>query len=359
MLEQNYLEISREDLDHNAKVVAEHVKVPVIGVVKCDGYGISLREAALAWEKAGARMLAVSTPAEAVELRQLGFRQDILLLCPVADPAILNTLVSNEIILTVTGFENARFYILNCEKGPLRVHVAVDTGMGRFGIRWNDSQQLQAVYSLLGLKIEGIFSHFACSFEPVFSQTRQQLDRFLTATEGLNQAGFTVGMRHIANSCAALRFPETRLDAVRIGSALVGLLPVPVPVDLRQAVSFQAQVIDRKLLEPGETTGYASICRIRRRTDAIIVAVGNDDGLGYTFAPERLRFRDLICYLFRLLRNYMQKPYVTYHGKNLPVIGRLGRQYSLFDATGIEIHPGSYVSIKVPLLFPRKSRKFI
>ena len=84
-----YLEISREDLAFNAKTITEYVDVPVIGVVKCDGYGVSGPEAARAWVSAGVTMLAVSDPAEAFALREAGFaEEDILLLAPVGDPEL-------------------------------------------------------------------------------------------------------------------------------------------------------------------------------------------------------------------------------------------------------------------------------
>lgn len=356
--DDNYLEISRQALRRNARTVCDYVGVPVIGVVKCDGYGVTLLEAALAWKSAGATMFAVSRPQDAATLRHAGFREDILLLTPVSDGETLQDMARCNVILPVTSVETARFYCGNGTGTPVRVHVAVDTGMGRFGVRWTDLAQLKAIYALPGLRFEGIFSHFSKSFEKKYRQTRLQLRRFLEVTEALKAAGYPTGLRHIANSCAALRFPETRLDAVRIGSALVGALCAPVPVSLERVGEFKARVADRKSLLPGDTTGYASACRIRHYTTAVIVSIGHEDGFGCINRPDRLRLRDLLAWLRGVLRGYVHRPCVRCNGKELPILGRIGNQYTLFDATGLDIRPGDYVSAEVPLLFPHPRRVF-
>lgn len=351
-----YLQVSRTALWENAKAIAQYVSVPVIGVVKCDGYGVSIAEAALAWQAAGVTMFAVSTPQEALALRSAGFQEDILLLCPVADHGTLLKLQENGIILTVTGMDAARFYQAYGAFLPLRVHVAVDTGMGRFGVRWTDPEQLKEIYTLPGLKIEGIFSHFSASFEKDFRQTRRQLQRFLDTTDALTSAGFSPGIRHIANSCAALRFPETRLDAVRIGSALVGKLCAEVPIPLLPVAQFKAQVVDCRLFHPGDTTGYASLCKIRRPTRAVIVAIGSDNGFGHQCRPEVFGLRSMLSCLRDFFRQIMRKPSVYFGSTPLPLIGRIGSQYTLFDAAGTDIRPGDFVTAHVPLLFPSHRR---
>ena len=354
----NYLEISTQALARNARTVVEYVKTPVIGVIKFDGYGVTLPVAARAWQEAGVTMFAVSESWEALALREAGFTEDILLLAPVADAATLKTLLDSNIILTVADLENGRFYQANRGDAQPRVHVKVDTGMGRFGIRWTDTEQLTAVYELEGLRFEGIFSHFGKSFEKKYKLTGLQLSRFLGAVEAVEQAGFQPGMRHIANSCAALRFPQTRLDAVRIGSALVGALIAPVPVTLEPVHTFKAQVVARKALKKGDTMGYASVCKAKRDLTAIVVAVGQDHGFGMTGAPDPFPLLDLGVHIYHLLQRYLHPPCAAAEGKKLPLIGRVGSQYTLFDATGTDVKPGDYVTVKVPLLHCGSRREF-
>jgi len=359
MCQSNYLEISRTALRHNAAAVCKAVRVPIIGIVKCNGYGVTICEAASAWQSAGVTMFGVSRPEEALELRKNGFCEDILLLSPVADTQTLTEMLDNNVILTVSGFENAKFYSNNASKTPVRVHLAVDTGMGRFGIRWSDAAQASAVYSLPGLCCEGIFSHFASSFEPKYQKTKIQLSRFLRLTEALSAEGISVGMRHIANSCAALRFPETHLDAVRIGSALVGRLPVSVPIKLESVSIFKAQIVDLKSFQPGDTTGYGGYYKIKKQTKAAVVALGKEDGFGSVAKPDKLRFRDFAAYLFHLFKEWLHPRCVVCDGQKLAVLGRIGNQYTLFDATGADINLGDLVEWDGNLMLSSCERRFV
>ncbi len=384
--ELNYLEISESALLHNAEAVIGAVGVPVMGVLKCDGYGVSIEEAAKVWAKAGAAMFAVSEPKEALIVHELALGKDILLLAPVADPAIIRDLVKAGVILTVSDLKGAKSYLdvmqresaqpagesqmiegsqpvgnpqTAGELSPIRVHLAVDTGMGRFGIRYNDIEQMEQVYQLPGLRCEGIFSHFAESFEAEYSHTKAQFDRFAGVIKALRAKGIDVGMRHIANSCAALRFPETRLDAVRIGSALVGALPVKVSVPLQRAAVYKAQVVAIKILMPGDSTGYACDYRAKRETRAAVVALGHTSGFGLFGPEDSFSFKNLLRNAYHVLKDFRRTPSVEYKGSYLPLLGRAGTQYSLFDTAGTDIQPGDYVTAPFGYLFPHSRRKFV
>ena len=358
-LSSSYLEISRADLQANARAVTDYVGVPVIGVVKCDGYGVAAPEAAAAWASAGVTTLAVSDPAEAFALREAGFEQDILLLAPVAGEELTDWLIDAGIILTVSGPDCARFYASRKGERAVRAHVAVDTGMGRFGSRWTDVEGLKEVYAVEGISFEGIFSHFAVSFESGSANTLRQLERFRSALSALEAAGISVGTRHIANSCAALRFPETWLDAVRVGSALVGRLPAAVPVQLKPVGVFKACVVDRRTLRKGDTTGYASICAMKEDTEVAVVAIGRHNGFGLIKRPESLRRFDLLRAIRQAVQLCRRPAVVRYNGKSLRVIGRIGTQYTLVETAGTDIAPGCMVTAEVDMLFPNPHRNYI
>lgn len=359
VLSSCYLEISRSDLAANAKTVVDYVGVPVIGVVKCDGYGVSSVEAARAWISAGVTTLAVSDPGEALVLRRAGFTQDILVLAPVADPELLDALLAAGVILTVSGPDSARRYAQRRGDRPVRVHVAVDTGMGRFGTRWTDTAELLEIYRTEGLAFEGIFSHFAASFAPGREKTIEQLERFLSATSALEKAGIAVGTRHIANSCAALRFPETRLDAVRSGSALVGRLLASIPVELKRVGVFKASVVDRRTLRRGDTTGYGSICAMKGDTEVAVAAIGRYSGFGLVKWPEHLRPLDLLRAVKQAASLCRNPPTVRYQGKALRVVGRVGTQYTLVETGGTDIAPGSIVTTDADVFFPHVHHRYI
>ena len=345
----NYMLIDTKALAGNAKLCVDEAGVPVIAVVKMDGYGVGLQAAAKAWKEAGASMFAVSESWEAVALRKLGYEEDILLMAPVGDKDTLQTMLENNIILTISDGENAAFYAENRGDHNLRVHVKVDTGMGRFGFRWDD-EAITQVYAMEGVQVEGIYSHFSKSFEKKYDLTGKQLARFLLAVKTVEDAGFKPGMRHIANSCAALRFPQTRLDAVRIGSALVGALLAPVGLKLSPVHQFRAQVVAVKELKKNDRLGYTSVCKAKKDTKAVVAAVGFSHGYCMTGAPDPYPARDFLSYIYHLWQRWRNPPKANWQGKLLPLIGRVGSQYTLFDAADLNIQPGDFVTVRMNLL---------
>ena len=254
------------------------------------------------------------------------------------------------IILTVSDLENAKFYAEFRGEHTVRVHVKVDTGMGRFGIRWNDENELVQVYGLEGLQVEGIFSHFSKSFEDKYDLTGKQLAKFLLAVKKVEEAGFQPGMRHIANSCAALRFPQTRLDAVRLGSAMLGSLLAKSPIYLEPATGFRAQVVAIKELKKGDTLGYTSVCKAKKDTRVAVVAVGFSHGFAMTGAPDPYPIRDFASYIYHLWQRWRNPPQANWYGKRMPLVGRVGSQYTLFEVGDMKIEPGEFVNVKVNLL---------
>jgi len=326
--EANFVEISRQVLRQNAKAVTDYVKVPVIGVVKFDGYGMGIAEAARAWQSAGVTMFAVSESWEALALRREGFTEDILLMAPVADREVLTQLLEKDIILTVSNLDNAWFYRQGCGEYTPRVHVKVDTGMGRFGVRWTDTQQLKDIYDMKELRFEGIFSHFGKSFEKNYKLTAQQLERFRTAVKALTDSGIDVGMRHIANSCAALRFPETWLDAVRAGIILYGMSPDGRPwsgdsAGFRPVMQLETTVAHIQTLLPGEHVSYGATYTAAAPRTTVTLPIGYADGWirAYTGSTVRIGSREF------------------------PIIGRICMDQCMADITGAEesVHVGDRV----------------
>ena len=345
----NYMRIDTKALERNAKACVKAAEVPVIAVVKMDGCGVGIAAAAKAWQSAGASMFAVSESWEAVALRNAGVAEDILLMAPVADKDTLAQMLENKVILTVSDLSCAKFYLENRNGKLIRAHVKVDVGMGRFGFRWDDPAITQ-VYNMDGLQVEGIYAHFTKSFEKQYDLTGKQLDLFLQTVKAVETAGFAPGMRHIANSCAALRFPQTRLDAVRIGSGLVGALLAPVPVNLESVHDFCARVVAVKELKKGQATGYASVCKAKRDTRAIVVSMGFSHGYAMTGAPDPYPAKDFFVYIYHLWQRWRNPPAVTWNGKTMKLIGRVGSQYTLFDAGDATIQPGDIVTARMNLL---------
>jgi len=226
----------------------------VWAVVKADGYGHGAFDCADAALASGATALCAATVGEALELLPLAART--IVLGPVANREIAQAREAGLELVVGDG---------EIPEG-VRVHVKLDTGMGRWGIAELPSPTREVV---------GVMTHLATAdTDPEFA--RLQLERFRAATEPVAQL-----TRHAANSAAALRIPESRLDAVRCGVALYGLSPFqadPADDGLVPVLSWESEVTQCKLLQPGDSSGYGRRFLAERETWIGIVPVGYGDG---------------------------------------------------------------------------------
>lgn len=225
-------------------------------VVKANGYGHGAVECGTAALDAGASALCVATVPEALVLRAALPDARLIVLGPTADADVVRARDAGLELVVVDG----------AIPEHVPVHVKLDTGMGRWGV---------AELPGPGRDVVGVLTHLATADDdPDFA--RVQVARFLAATAHLD--GVT---RHVANSAAALRMPEARLDAARCGIALYGLSPFgadPAEDGLRPVLGWRSEVAQCKLLRAGESTGYGRRFVAERDTWIAIVPVGYADG---------------------------------------------------------------------------------
>jgi alanine racemase len=226
-------------------------------VVKADGYGHGATDVAGAALGAGATALCVATVPEALALRREFSGVRILVMSPVSASREIAHARDADVELAVSHDEIP---------DGVRVHLKLDTGMGRFGLSELPER---------GGYVVGLMTHLATAdSDETFA--RMQLERFLAATGDL--ANLT---RHVANSAAALRLPESRLDAARCGVAIYGLSPFntdPADDGLEPALSWQSHLAQVKLLRAGDSTGYGRRYVAERDTWIGLVPVGYADG---------------------------------------------------------------------------------
>ncbi len=310
------------DLDaiaHNVQAIARHVGpgVMIYGVVKANAYGHGAGHVAHTILANGARGLAVGRTDEGVQLRRLGITADILNLCYTV-PGEIGTMVEYDIIPTIITAEAAQ--VLSAQavaSGKIaRVHIKVDTGMGRFGLLPAEVVPfLNAISTLPGLEIEGIFTHFSTADERDHSYTHHQLALFHEVLQAAEIAGHRFHVRHAANSAATLSMRETHLDAVRPGLALYGMYPsseVSRAVSLRPALSLRSHLGRVRTLPAGSAVGYGRTFSTPRAMPVGLVPVGYGDGY------------------HRLLSN---RGAVLVHGKRAPIIGRVCMDQFMVDLT--------------------------
>jgi alanine racemase len=241
-------------------------------VVKADGYGHGAVDVSTAALDAGAEALCVATAAEALEVRREFPEARILCMGPLSTTHEIATAREASIEIAVVGDEIPE---------GLRVHLKLDTGMGRFGL----SEVMTPTRHVVGL-----MSHLATAdTDPAFAQ--EQVARFAEVVQPYR--GELVC--HIANSAAALRLPEARFDAARCGIALYGLSPFvedltpSVTSRLEPVMRWSSYLAQVKLLQAGESTGYGRRFVAERPTWIGLVPVGYADGFRRDLAGTEVR----------------------------------------------------------------------
>ena len=255
----------------------------LLAVVKADAYGHGAVAVAHAALDAGAAMLGVATIDEGIELRAAGIRAPILLL-GYTPPEEAETVVAHDLAATVFQPETARALGAAAVRAgcAARVHLKIDTGMGRIGVAPSEALALARELSALGsVVLEGCCTHFATADELDLRPARAQLKTFLTVLRHLEDAGVPSGIRHAANSAAVLALPEAQLDMVRPGIALYGVPPAPhlaERVSLRPVMRLRARVSYVKRVQAGTPIGYGHEYRTERAATIATIPVGYGDG---------------------------------------------------------------------------------
>src|SRR6478752_1185109 len=255
---------------HNARRLLEALSgAELWAVVKANGYGHGARDVARAALGAGASTLCVVTVAEALELRRELPEARIIVMCPTDELAETRE-ARLELVVSVPGEI----------PDEIPVHLKLDTGMHRWGLAELPEPPANVV---------GLMSHLA-SADSDTAFAAQQVENFREATKPY--AHLT---RHIANSAAALRLPDTRFDAARCGIALYGISPFntdPNEDGLRPALSWRSRLGRVLLLQPGESTGYGRRFVAERPTWIGIVPVGYADGFRRALTGTSVRVGD-------------------------------------------------------------------
>ena len=246
----------------------------VWAVVKADAYGHWAQSVGRAALEAGATRLCVATWDEARALRLELPDAPILIMSPLVPGQEGQVEGVDVAVSSVEGYARLR----SLARAPLGVHVKLDTGMGRWGMRADDALRIGRSLAEPGtLRLAGLMSHLASAdSDPAF--TAQQLERFREFS-----AEFPPCLRHVGNSAAALRTHGCGFDAVRCGLAIFGLSPFsgedPAADGLRPALRFESYVADVKLLQPGESAGYGRRFIASEPTWIGLVPAGYADGV--------------------------------------------------------------------------------
>lgn len=325
-----WAEINLKNLEDNIKNIKSriHGNAKFCAVVKADAYGHGAIAVARKAVEMGADYLAVAVLSEAIELRQAGFTTPILILGATQNEDA-GLLVDYDITQAVFTMEQAEAISKEAVRRhkTAKVHLAVDTGMSRIGVRPESAGEFaKNISALEGIDLEGMFSHFALADVKDKTFANQQLANFKLAIQKTEEAGVKIAIRHIANSAALLEMPETHFDMVRAGIILYGLWPsdeVEHVIELKQVMKVCAKLMYVKDLHIGEAISYGCTWKAQRESKIATLPMGYADG--YT-------------------RLFTGKAQVDFCGKRAPIVGRICMDQCMADITDIpELKQGDTV----------------
>lgn len=359
---QTVMKIDADAIAHNVEVIREKIKrARLIAVVKENGYGMGLEREYDILKKLNIDFFAVTNAEEAFALRRFGCTKDILLMSPSFDKEEARKLLQDDIIFMLGNMKQAMLLKELSEETGLtpRVHLAIETGMGRYGFLWNQLPDLSPLPAFL--KIEGCYSHLNGKPSHYEKEAGWQLKRFLAATEALKKQGIDPGIRHICNSAATMSMGTLGLDAVRCGSAILGKC-ARGGSRLKNAVWLEAPICLVTELPKGSTIGYQACAVLKRDSRLGLVRAGHGDGimLGYADNPEPLLHGIIHLIAVKLLKKRYQKTVLVtdkHSGKkaHVPYVGRSGVAHIMIDLTDTSFAEGDIVQFNINPLFVHPS----
>ncbi len=319
-----WAEIDLDALAHNFHIIRKHIgpEVKILAAVKANAYGHGAVKCARRLESEGCDWFGVALPEEGIELRESGITRPILCLGGFwqgQEVALLNHQLT-PVVYRLDMLESLD-RVAQGQRITAAVHVKIDTGMGRLGVRADQVTEFcEGIQRFANVRVDGLMTHLAAaddSSKQAF--TDHQLEKFQNAASIFRQKGFQPTFIHAANSAAAFADPLARGNLVRPGGTLYGftrdVLPATVEVPpLRPVMSLHSRITLLKRVPRGEYLGYG--CAFEAQRDSLIgtIPIGYDDGYRRAFS---------------------NKARVLVRGKFAPVVGRVSMDLTLIDVTDV------------------------
>jgi alanine racemase len=311
-------------------------KAKIMAVIKADAYGHGVEDVVKALNSLkdkSPEYYAVAIPDEGVEFRQNKVKQPILILEPF-DRMQVYKLIENDLIASVFTdlhlgilLEGTHKHRLENPGYKIKVHVKVDTGMNRLGIRYDEAFDFIRTLSFdKNFKIEGIYTHFATADEADKSFTKLQLERFNGILTELKKEKINFGLVHAANSGAILDIPGAYFDMIRPGLIMYGYSPCGTepPAKLEPVLSLYSEISSIKTISPGETVSYGRTFKAKKKTKIISVPIGYADGFS---------------------RGLSNKAKAIINGKFYPQVGTVSMDRIMFDVFDDDVKIGDKVTL--------------
>ena len=315
-----WAEIDLKAIEYNYKHVRRLVgkNINIMVVVKANAYGHGTVEVSRVLENMGANYLGVATMDEAVRIRDHGIKAPVLVLGSILpnevdvafEKDITLTLCSDELLEVVRGHTK--------DDARVKVHIKVDTGMGRIGVWHEEAMEfIKKVSKERGIILEGIYTHFSSAGRDDFF-TKYQIEAFEKLLSEIEKNWIKIPLRHAANSIATVDFKRSHLNLVRPGLIIYGMYPkhtFPKLIKLKPAMSLKTKVVFIKETPAGRSISYGRTFVTQRPTRIATLPIGYADGL---------------------LRNLSNRAEVLVRGKRAPVVGKVTMDQTMIDVGHIK-----------------------
>jgi alanine racemase len=311
-----WAEIDLKAIRHNLSQVRRLVGpgISVMAVVKANAYGHGITEVSGVLEDEGIEYLGVATIDEALRLRERFIKVPILILGAVLEEEV-EIAIKHDITLTLCSLEQIKIISKVCERESkhAKVHIKVDTGMGRIGV-WHEAALdfVRKVMNEKRITVEGIYTHFSSAGRDDFF-TQYQIDSFKNLLERVENNAIDIKYKHAANSIATVDLKGSHLNLVRPGIIIYGMYPkrgFEKLIKLKPALSLKTRITYLKDTPEGRSISYGRTYITQKRTKIATLPIGYADGYG------------------RILSN---KAEVLIRGKRAPVVGKVTMDQTMLD----------------------------
>ncbi|MCD8322631.1 MAG: alanine racemase [Oscillospiraceae bacterium] len=351
--------VQKDLMEENIRLVQKAAGSALLyGTVKANGYGLGLEAMVRTFSAQGIDHFAVTEPSDAKRICEYGVPvTEVLMMRPVTEPEELEALLTLPVTLSVGSTEDAQALTQAARRLHVfpQAHIQVDTGLGRFGFVAGESEQIFRIYDQFpDIRFTGIYTHFA--FGANRRLTMRQFYLFQKTVQTLERAGYDVGIRHCASSAALFYFPETRLDAVRVGSAMLGRILHGERFGLKTVGVCEASIDELRTLPAGATVGYAARFTAKQDMRIATVCVGTLHGLSLEAGSGKKDFvsglRALAGQARRLVRRSASLC-ASVNGQTVPVLGVVYTEAVALDVTGIDCRVGDLARLPLNPIYLR------
>lgn len=328
--EKSYLQINLQALKHNLSTIKNLVgeNVLVAPVIKANAYGLDTKGLRNALKEEQIKFVIVATIDEGVKLRNEGYNQEILLLNELL-PYEVEQVLRYNLTIGVSDFDvvSALNEFSKKENKIAKVHIEVDTGMGRVGKQPEEMLEFaKMIAGLSNISMEGVYTHFS-SADSSEKYTNMQIEKFNSVVEELKKEGITFKYVHASASSGILNFPNARFNMVRTGIITYGYMPdknMKNNVGVIPVTKLLSHIVFVKEVEAGTAIGYSRTYVTKEKRKIATVPLGYADGVR------------------RALSN---KGRVYINGKYASIVGNVCMDNFMIDVTGIEVNVGDEVVI--------------